>query len=152
TTNANIHRGVYELSEVATARYERARSRIARFINAKSSREVIYTRNATEAMNLVAHSWARKHLSAGDVVLLSKMEHHSNLVPWHILSAERGVELRYLDISPDGLLVLDRLDEMLEGVKLVSITHMSNVLGTINPVEEIIPKAHAAGALVMLDA
>jgi cysteine desulfurase/selenocysteine lyase len=152
TTNANIHRGVYELSEVATDRYEKARARIARFIGAKSSREVIYTRNATEAMNLVAYSWARANVRQGDAILLSKMEHHSNLVPWHILAAERGVELRFLDVDPDGLLVLDGLDEMLRGVKLVSVTHMSNVLGTINPVEEIIARAHEAGALVMLDA
>ncbi|HEX8228057.1 MAG TPA: cysteine desulfurase [Chloroflexia bacterium] len=152
TTNANIHRGVYELSEVATDRYEKARARIGRFINARNSREIIYTRNATEAINLVAHSWGRANLRAGDVVLLSKMEHHSNLVPWHILAAERGITLRYLDVDTQGMLVLDDLDEQLENVKLVSITHMSNVLGTINPVEEIIPRAHAAGALVMLDA
>ena len=152
TTNANIHRGVYELSEVATDRYEKARARIGKFIGAKSSREIIYTRNTTEAINLVAHSWARANLKAGDAVLLSKMEHHSNLVPWHILAAERGIELSYLDVDANGLLVLDNLDEMLEGIRLVSITHMSNVLGTINPVEEIISRAHAAGALVMLDA
>jgi cysteine desulfurase/selenocysteine lyase len=152
TTNANIHRGVYELSEVATQQYEKARARIARFIGAKSSREIIYTRNATEAMNLVAYSWARHNLRAGDAILLSKMEHHSNLVPWHILASEIGVELRYLDVSSDGLLVLDDLDRQLQGVRLVSITHMSNVLGTINPVARIIDRAHAAGALVMLDA
>jgi cysteine desulfurase/selenocysteine lyase len=152
TTNANIHRGVYELSEVATQHYEKARARIARFIGAKSSREIIYTRNATEAMNLVAYSWARHNLRAGDVVLLSKMEHHSNLVPWHILASEVGVKLRYLDVSSDGLLVLDDLDRQLQSARLVSITHMSNVLGTINPVAHIIERAHAAGALVMLDA
>ncbi len=152
TTNANIHRGVYELSEVATQQYEGARARIARFIGAKSSREVIYTRNTTEAINLVAHTWARTNLQRGDVVLLSKMEHHSNLVPWQMLAAERGISLRYLDVTPDGLLDLSNLDEMLRDVKLVSITHMSNVLGTINPVEEIIVRAHRAGALVVLDA
>jgi len=152
TTNANIHRGVYQLSEVATQQYEGARARIARFIGAKSSREIIYTRNATEAINLVAHSWARLNMSEGDVILLSKMEHHSNLVPWHMLAAERGVTLRYLDVTPNGLLDMSELDEMLKGVKLVSITHMSNVLGTITPVEEIIGRAHKAGALVMLDA
>src|SRR4051812_27794040 len=152
TTNANIHRGVYELSEVATDRYEKARARIARFIGAKSSREIIYTRNTTEAINLVAYTWARANLQRGDAILLSKMEHHSNLVPWHILSAERGVELRFLDVDPSGMLVLDNFDEMLRGVKLVSLMHMSNVLGTINPVEQIIERAHAAGALVLLDA
>ena len=152
TCNANIHRGVYEISETATRRYEEARSKIARFINAKSSREVIYTRNTTESINLVAYSWARANLHEGDVVLLSKMEHHSNLVPWQILAAERGIKLRYLDVSPRGTLVLDNLREMLEGVRLVSVTQMSNVLGTINPVAEIITQAHAAGALVLLDA
>jgi cysteine desulfurase/selenocysteine lyase len=151
TTNANIHRGVYEMSEVATDRYEKARARIARFIGAKSSREIIYTRNATEAINLVAQSWGRANLWEGDGVLLSKMEHHSNLVPWHMLAAERGIKIGYLDVDAHGLLVLDDLREKLQGVKLVSITHMSNVLGTINPVEEIIGAAHEAGALVMLD-
>lgn len=152
TTNANIHRGVYELSEVATDRYEKARARIARFINAASSREIIYTRNATEALNLVARTWAHANLHEGDTVLLSKMEHHSNIVPWQMSAAERGIRLRYIDVDANGMLALDDLSRQLEGVKLVSITQMSNVLGTINPVEEIIPMAHAAGALVMLDA
>jgi cysteine desulfurase/selenocysteine lyase len=152
TCNANIHRGVYEISEIATDRYEKARGRIARFIGAHSSREVIYTRNTTEAINLVAYSWARANLKAGDTILLSKMEHHSNLVPWRILADERGVGLRYLDVAPNGTLVLDNLDEMLKGVRLVSVAHMSNVLGTINPVEQIIASAHKAGALVLLDA
>lgn len=152
TCNANIHRGVYEISETATRRYEEARARIGRFIGAKSSKEIIYTRNATEAINLVAYSWGRANLHRGDVVLLSKMEHHSNLVPWLMLAKERGIVVRYLDVSPDGKLVLDNLEQMLEGVKLVSVTHMSNVLGTINPVELIIEAAHRTGALVMLDA
>lgn len=152
TCNANIHRGVYEISETATRRYEEARARIARFIGAKSSKEVVYTRNATEAINLVAYSWGRTNLHEGDVVLISKMEHHSNIVPWQMLAAERGIVVRYLDVSPDGKLVLDNLDEMLKGVKLVSVTHMSNVLGTINPVERIIEAAHGVKALVMLDA
>lgn len=152
TTNANIHRGVYELSEVATDRYEKARARIARFINAASSREIVYLRNATEAINLVARTWAHANLRTGDTVLLSKMEHHSNIVPWQMLAAERGIRLRYLDVDGNGMLALDDLGRQLEGVKLVSITHMSNVLGTINPVEHVITMAHAAGALVMLDA
>ena len=151
TTNANIHRGVYELSEVATEQYEKARARIAKFIGAKSSKEIIYVRNTTEAINLVAYTWARANLRKGDAVLLSKLEHHSNIVPWQILAAERGIELRYLDVDSHGMLVLDNLDEMLRGVKLVSVAHMSNVLGTINPVEEIIKKAHEAGALALLD-
>jgi len=152
TTNANIHRGVYEMSEVATERYEKARARIARFIGAKSSREIIYTRNTTEAINLVAHSWGRSNLQKGDTVLLSKMEHHSNLVPWHILAAERDIKIRYLDVDAQGMLVLDDLYNQLQGVKLVSITHMSNVLGTINPVEQVIAAAHEVGALVVMDA
>lgn len=150
--NANIHRGVYEISETATRLYEEARKKIARFVGAASSKEIIYTRNATEAINLVAYSWGRANLHEGDVVLLSKMEHHSNIVPWQMLERERGVNLRYLDVSGDGKLVLDELDAMLEGVKLVSVTHMSNVLGTINPVERIIEAAHRVGAIVMLDA
>ncbi|HST03963.1 MAG TPA: cysteine desulfurase [Chloroflexia bacterium] len=152
TCNANIHRGVYEISETATRRYEEARSKIGRFINARSSREIIYTRNTTESINLVAYSWARANLHEGDVILLSKMEHHSNIVPWQILARERGIALRFLDVSPHGTLVLDNLSEMLEGVRLVSLTQMSNVLGTINPVEEIITEAHAVGVLVLLDA
>jgi cysteine desulfurase/selenocysteine lyase len=152
TCNANIHRGVYEISETATRLYEEARARVARFIGAKSSKEVVYTRNATEAINLVAHSWGRANLSDGDVVLISKMEHHSNIVPWQMLAQERGIVVRYLDVSPSGKLVLADLEKMLEGVKLVSVTHMSNVLGTINPVEKIIEAAHKVGALVMLDA
>jgi cysteine desulfurase / selenocysteine lyase len=151
TCNANIHRGAYTISEEATQAYEAARGKVARFIGAKSTREIVYTRNATEAMNLVAYSWGRTNLREGDAVLLSKMEHHSNLVPWHILAAEKGFTIRYLDVSPRGTLVLDNLREQVQGVKMVSVTHMSNVLGTINPVEAIIREAHAAGALVMLD-
>lgn len=151
-TNANIHRGVYELSETATALYEKARTKIARFIGAKSSREIIYTRNATEALNLVAYTWGRANLREGDIVLLTKMEHHSNLVPWYILASERGVKLRFLDVDKRGMLILNDLDRQLQGVRLVSITQMSNVLGTINPVAEIISKAHEAGALAMIDA
>jgi cysteine desulfurase/selenocysteine lyase len=152
TTNANIHRGVYELSEVATTQYEGARARIARFINAASSREVIYTRNATEAINLVAASWGRANLGPGDVILNSEMEHHSNLVPWQMIAQERGATVRYLPVDDAGRLVLDDLDRLLVGVKLVAVTHMSNVLGTITPVEHIIAAAHRAGALVLLDA
>ena len=151
TTNANIHRGVYELSEVATAQYEGARARVARFINAGSTREVIWTRDATEALNLVAYSWGRTNLRPGDAILGSVMEHHSNLVPWQVLAQERGATLRYLPVDDAGRLVLDDLDRLLDGVKLVAVTHMSNVLGTINPVEQIIAAGHRAGALVLLD-
>ena len=152
TTNANIHRGVYELSEVATTQYEGARVRIGAFINAASSREIIYTRNATESINLVAYSWGRANLAPGDAILLSEMEHHSNLVPWQILAAERGATLRFLRVDDAGRLVLDDLERHLDGVKLVAVAHMSNVLGTIHPVAAMIAAAHRAGALVLLDA
>jgi cysteine desulfurase/selenocysteine lyase len=152
TTNANIHRGVYEMSEVATTQYEGARVRIGAFINAASSREIIYTRNTTEAINLVAYSWGRANIAAGDAILLSEMEHHSNLVPWQLLAAERGATLRFLRVDDAGRLVLDDLARQLDGVKLVAVAHMSNVLGTINPVETIIAAAHRARALVLLDA
>jgi cysteine desulfurase / selenocysteine lyase len=152
TTNANIHRGVYQLSEDATAQYEAARARIAAFINARGSREIIYTRNATEAINLVAASWGRANLGPGDAVLYTEMEHHSNLVPWQLIAAERGATLRHIPIDEHGRLVLDDLDRLLDGVKIVAVTQMSNVLGTINPVAEIIAAAHRHGALVLIDA
>jgi cysteine desulfurase/selenocysteine lyase len=151
-SNANIHRGVHTLAEESTALYEQAREKIAKFINAPSPRQVIYTRNATESLNLVAYSWARANLKAGDLVILTEMEHHSNLVPWHILAAERGVRLEFIPVTVDGLLDLDEYKKLLEQApKLVSFTHMSNVLGTINPAAEIIRLAHAAGAVTVVD-
>ncbi|MCB0118970.1 MAG: cysteine desulfurase [Anaerolineales bacterium] len=151
-SNANIHRGVHTLAEEATAMYEGAREKIAKFINAASAREVIYTRNTTESINLVAYTWARANLKAGDLVILTEMEHHSNLVPWHILQAERGVDLEFIPVTEDGLLDLDAYKALLERTpKLVSFTHMSNVLGTINPADEIIRMAHEAGAIVLVD-
>ena len=151
-SNANIHRGVHTLAEEATGMYEGARERIAKFINAVSSREVIYTRNTTESINLVAYSWARANLQAGDLVILTEMEHHSNLVPWHMLQAERGIELEFIPVTEDGLLDLDVYKSLLNRTpKLVSFTHMSNVLGTINPAEEIIKLAHAAGSVTLVD-
>lgn len=151
-SNANIHRGVHTLAEEATAMYEGARERIAKFINAASSREVIYTRNTTESINLVAYSWARANLKAGDLVILTEMEHHSNLVPWHILQMERGIELEFIPVTEDGLLDLETYKTLLNRrPKLVSFTHMSNVLGTINPAAEIIRLAHAAGAITLVD-
>jgi cysteine desulfurase/selenocysteine lyase len=151
-SNANIHRGVHTLAEEATSLYEGARERISKFINAAHSREVIYTRNTTESINLVAYSWARANLKAGDLVILTEMEHHSNLVPWHMLQAERGIELDFIPVTEDGLLDLDTYKSLLNRTpKLVSFTHMSNVLGTINPAEEIIRLAHAAGAIVLVD-
>ncbi|MBI5294944.1 MAG: cysteine desulfurase [Chloroflexi bacterium] len=152
-SNANIHRGVHTLAEEATAMYEGARERIAKFINAASPRQVIYTRNTTESINLVAYSWARANLKAGDLVILTEMEHHSNLVPWHMLQAERGIELEFIPVTEDGLLDLDMYRTLLtRGPKLVSFTHMSNVLGTINPAAEIIRLAHEAGAVTLVDA
>ncbi len=151
-SNANIHRGVHTLAEEATTLYEQAREAIAKFINAASLRQVIYTRNTTESINLVAYSWARANLKSGDLVILTEMEHHSNLVPWHILSAERGIRLEFIPVTPDGLLDLAEYAKLLEqNPKLVSFTHMSNVLGTINPAAEIIRLAHAAGAVTLLD-
>jgi cysteine desulfurase / selenocysteine lyase len=153
-SNANIHRGVHTLAEEATALYEEAREKIAKFINAAfSAKQVIYTRNTTESINLVAYSWARANLKAGDLVILTEMEHHSNLVPWHMLQAERGVELDFIPVTEDGLLDLEAYKTLLERTpKLVSFTHMSNVLGTINPAAEIIRMAHEAGAVTLVDA
>jgi len=151
-SNANIHRGVHTLAEEATSMYEGAREKIAKFINASSSREVIYTRNTTESINLVAYSWARANLKAGDLVILTEMEHHSNLVPWHMLQAERGIELEFISVTEDGLLDLETYKTLLSRrPKLVSFTHMSNVLGTINPAAEIIRLAHEAGAITLVD-
>ncbi|HUS15460.1 MAG TPA: cysteine desulfurase [Chloroflexia bacterium] len=152
TTNANIHRGVYQMSEDATAAYEGARGRIATFINARSSREIIYTRNATEAINLVASSWGRANLGPGDAILYSAMEHHSNLVPWQLLAAATRAQLRYIPVDDSGRLDLTDLDTLLAGVKIVALTHMSNVLGTINPVQMVIEAAHRHGAVVLVDA
>lgn len=151
-SNANIHRGVHTLAEESTALYEGARERIAKFINAESARQVIYTRNTTESINLVAYSWARANLKQGDLVILTEMEHHSNLVPWHMLQAERGIELEFIPVTGDGLLDLEVYKSLLDRrPKLVSFTHMSNVLGTINPAAEIIRLAHEAGAVTLVD-
>ncbi len=150
--NANIHRGVHVLAEEATAAYEQAREKIARFINAAAPREIIYTRNTTESINLVAYTWARASLKAGDLVILTEMEHHSNLVPWHILAAERNIRLEFIPVTEDGLLDLEAYRSLLaQGPKLVSFTQMSNVLGTITPAAEIIKMAHAAGAITVVD-
>ncbi len=152
-SNANIHRGVHTLAEEATTLYEQAREKIAKFINAPSARQIIYTRNTTESINLVAYTWARANLKAGDLVILTEMEHHSNLVPWQMLQMERGLELDFIPVTEDGLLDLDAYKSLLSrSPKLVSFTHMSNVLGTINPAAEIIHLAHAAGAITLVDA
>jgi len=151
-SNANIHRGVHALAEEATTLYEGARERIAKFINAASARQIIYTRNTTESINLVAYSWARANLKQGDLIILTEMEHHSNLVPWHMLQAERGIELDFIPVTEEGLLDLEIYKALLSRrPKLVSFTHMSNVLGTINPAAEIIRLAHEAGAIALVD-
>ncbi|MCX6082959.1 MAG: cysteine desulfurase [Chloroflexi bacterium] len=150
--NANIHRGVHVLAEESTALYEQARESISKFINAPSPRQVIYTRNTTESINLVAYSWARVYLKANDLVILTEMEHHSNLVPWHMLASERGIRLEFIPVTPDGMLDLDEYNKLLaQNPKLVSFTHMSNVLGTINPAAEMIRMAHSVGAVTLLD-
>jgi cysteine desulfurase / selenocysteine lyase len=154
TCNANIHRGVYAIAEEATARFEDARRRVARFSGAASPGEIVITRNATEAINLVAHAYGRWKLVAGDAVLLTEMEHHSNLVPWQLLAAERGIALRFVPVTGAGELDLDALPRLLADgrVKLVSLVHVSNVLGTVNPVAEIAAAARAAGAVTVVDA
>ena len=150
---ANIHRGVHTLSEEATVAYEAARDKVAAFINAPDRRAVIFTRNATEGINLVACSWGRSHLKAGDRIVVTEMEHHSNLVPWQLLAREQGAELAYVSLTDDGHLDLASLDRLLDGpVKLVVFAHISNVLGTVNPAQEITARAHAAGAVVLIDA
>ena len=152
TTNANIHRGIYQISEEATALYEGARKKIARFIGARSWREFIFTRSATEAINLVAYAWGRENIKEGDVILLTEMEHHSNLIPWQILAREKGARLEFIQIDEKGHLRLEDLDTYLnEKTKLLALTQMSNVLGTINPVKEITSRAHKMGALVLVD-
>jgi len=150
--NANIHRGVHALAEEATAMYEAARGQVARLINAPSAKQVVFTRNTTESINLVAYTWARANLRPGDLIVLTEMEHHSNLVPWQILASERDLRLEFIPVSDDGLLELDAYKKLLEKEpKLVAFTQMSNVLGTITPAQEIIKLAHEAGALTLLD-
>jgi len=151
-SNANVHRGVYKLAQEATDLFEGARERVARFAGSEAA-TTIFTRNATEAINLVAYAWGREHVGEGDEVLITQMEHHSNIVPWQMLCSERGATLRYLHVSDEGLLSLEELDEVLaEGrVKLVSVVHVSNVLGTVNPVAEIAARARAAGAVSVID-
>jgi cysteine desulfurase/selenocysteine lyase len=151
--NANVHRGIHRLAEEATAAYEAARDKLRRFIHAAHRSEIIYTRNTTESINLVALTWGRVNVGPGDVIVLTEMEHHSNLVPWQMLAAEKGARLEFIPVTDEGDLDLSVLDGLLElKPKLVALTQVSNVLGTINPVAEITEKAHAAGALVVVDA
>jgi cysteine desulfurase / selenocysteine lyase len=153
-SNANVHRGVYELSERATHLYDQARRKVARLINAPDHRACVFVRNTTEAINLVAYAWGRANLEPGDTIVLTMMEHHSNIIPWQLIARERGVNLCYVDIDDDGRLNLDELGQALEtgNVKLVAVAHVSNALGTINPVRRIARMAHDAGALVLIDA
>jgi cysteine desulfurase/selenocysteine lyase len=151
--NANVHRGIYRLSEEATERYEGAHRRMASFIGAHSYREIVFVRNATEAINLVAYSWGRANVREGDTILLTEMEHHSNLVPWQILAGEVGARLEFVEFDSRGLLDLEQMETFLRrGVKLLAVTHVSNVLGTINPVKQIVEMAHGYGARVLVDA
>jgi cysteine desulfurase / selenocysteine lyase len=151
-SNANIHRGIHVLAEEATAMYESARERVAQFIGAPRPSQIIFTRNTTESLNMVAFSWGRAFLKPGDLVILTEMEHHSNLVPWHMLAEERSLRLEFIPVTPEGLLDLSEYQRLLElQPRLVSFTHMSNVLGTINPAKEIIKQAHEAGAITLLD-
>ena len=151
TTHANVHRGVYAIAEEATRLMEEARAKVARFIGAASTREVVFAKNGTEGINLVAGAWGRANLAAGDAVLLTEIEHHANLVPWLILKDQLGIELRYLPLGDDGQLDLADLDQLVDGVKLVGLTAMSNVLGTLTPVRQVADAAHAAGAVVVAD-
>jgi cysteine desulfurase/selenocysteine lyase len=150
--NANVHRGVYRLSVEATEAYENARAKVARFINAKDS-EIIFTRNTTEALNLVAYSWGLCNLKRGDRILLTEMEHHSNIVPWQLITKHTGAVIDYIPFDEEGLLVKEEIDRLLNlEPKIVSIIHVSNVLGTINNVKEIVEKAHKVGAITVVDA
>jgi len=150
--NANVHRGIHELSRRATIAYEEAREKVARFIGAADPAEVVWTRGTTESINLVAHAWGAPSIRAGDEILLSVMEHHSNLVPWQLLAQRTGARLRFLELDDDGRLVLDDLPKLLsDRTRLVAVTHVSNALGTINPVKEIVAAAKRVGATVLLD-
>ncbi|MGI0154854.1 MAG: aminotransferase class V-fold PLP-dependent enzyme, partial [Thermoplasmata archaeon] len=152
-TNANVHRGVYALSVEATDAYEGARARVAAFLHAKDPSEVVFVRGTTEALNLAATSLGRSLLERGDRVVATVMEHHSNIVPWHLLRQEHGIGLEFIDIDGEGRLRLEQLDALLgPRTKVVTVTHASNVLGTVNPIREIADRAHAAGAIVIVDA
>ncbi|MGZ6972925.1 MAG: cysteine desulfurase [Acidimicrobiia bacterium] len=152
TSYANVHRGVYTIADESTRAYEGARVKVARFINARQTEEIVFLRNATEAINLVAYTWGRANLNEGDVVVLSEMEHHANIVPWLMLAEERGITLRWIPLTADFRLDLTSIGELLRGTKLLAISAMSNVPGTINDIGPLARAAHAAGALVLVDA
>jgi cysteine desulfurase / selenocysteine lyase len=150
--NANVHRGLYELARRSTEAYEAARATLAGFVNAASAEEIVWTRGTTEAINLVANTWGQENIGEGDEILLSLLEHHSNIVPWQLLAQRKGAHIRYIDLDDEGRLRTDDLDGLIsERTKLVSIGHVSNALGTINPVQHIVERAHAAGAIVVVD-
>ncbi len=152
TTHANVHRAAYTLAEEATNAMESARAKVAGFIGAPSANEIVFTKNATESINLVARSWGAANLGPGDVIVLTQLEHHANIVPWQQLAAERGLELRWIPLTDDGRLDLTDLDRLLDGAKLLALSAMSNVVGTITPVRRLTDAAHAAGALACIDA
>jgi len=151
--NANVHRGIYRIAEEATARYEGSRAKLAAFLGAARPEEIVFTRGTTEAINLVASAWGRANIGPGDEIVLSVMEHHSNIVPWQLLAAERGARLRYIPVTDDGRLDLPAYERLLgPRTKLVSVTHQSNVLGTVNPIRMMAERAHSVGALILVDA
>jgi cysteine desulfurase/selenocysteine lyase len=150
--NSNVHRGVHYLSEIATVAYEDVRTVIKRFLNARSEKEIVFTRGTTESINLVVQSWGRANIREGDEIVISAIEHHSNIVPWQLLCEEKGARLRVIPVNDSGVVLLDDYARMLNSrVKIVSITHASNALGTINPIRKMTAMAHAAGALVLID-
>ena len=150
--NANIHRGIHTLAEEATAAFEATRDTVQQFINAASREQIIFTKGTSEGINLVAQTWGRQNIKAGDEIIISNMEHHSNIVPWYILCQEKGAVLKFIPINEDGELLLDEFEKLLSNkTRLVSIAHVSNALGTINPVKKIIAEAHKAGAVVLID-
>src|SRR5918993_5224788 len=152
TYSANVHRGIYEIGEEATAAYEASRAKIAAFLGATDPHEIVMVRNATEAINLVAYAWGRKNIKQADTIVVTEMEHHSNLIPWQMLAQEKDADLEFIPITDAGILRQDVYDVLLRlKPKLVAFTHVSNTLGTINPVEEMTRKAHEAGALVLID-
>ena len=151
--NANIHRGIYKLAEEATLAHEEAREKVANFVNAKRTEEIVFTRNATEAMNLVAQTWGRAHVTKGDKIVLTIMEHHSNMVPWQLLGEEKGANVEYIKVNQDGTLRQNEIEELIDNqTKIVGVTQASNVLGTVNPVREIGRIAHKNGSVFLVDA
>jgi len=150
--NANIHRGIYRLSEEATELYEGAREKVQKFIRAKETKEIIFTRGTTESINLVAYSWGRQNIEKGDEIIVTEMEHHSNLIPWQLLAKEKEAVLKFIPIDDEGRLKITKLDSLLnKKTRLLAITHVSNVLGVVNPLKEIITKAHSNGTRVLVD-